>query len=186
MPAHKRGISPSATRPYRCISGTRTLGEGRFSSRRSFAPRTTSGVLRRINESARCLPSVLWFPGGSVLRAGWQFDESCVLTAACARAEAAIRIKPLLLCRPPRMEAIRAAVEAVAPEHLLGLLGSSPIPRSFVTSCVCLQLRPLPFTGITRLHQYYRPLRHPKRPGLSLASNQLINHNHRWGFPCCL
>jgi hypothetical protein len=75
---------------------------------------------------------------------------------------------------------------SVAPEHLLGLLGSSPIPRSFVTSCVCLQLRPLPFTGITRLHQYYRPLRHPKRPGLSLASNQLINHNHRWGFPCCL
>src|SRR5215831_2688656 len=54
------------------------------------------------------------------------------------------------------------------------LLGSSPIPRSFAASCVRLQLRPLPFTGITRLRWYYRPIRHPTRPGLSLASCQLI------------
>ena len=32
-----------------------------------------------------------------------------------------------------------------------------------------------------------RPLRHPTRPGLSLASCQLIlTANHRWGFPCCV
>jgi hypothetical protein len=55
------------------------------------------------------------------------------------------------------------------------LLGSSPIPRSFVASCVSFQLRPLPSTGITRLHRYYEPLRHPTRPGLSLASCQLIH-----------
>jgi hypothetical protein len=30
------------------------------------------------------------------------------------------------------------------------LLGSSPIPRSFVASCVSFQLRPLPSTGVTR------------------------------------
>src|SRR3984893_7275115 len=54
------------------------------------------------------------------------------------------------------------------------LLGSSPIPRSFVACCVCLYLRPLPSTGITRLHRSYEPLRHPIRPGLSLASCQLI------------
>jgi len=50
---------------------------------------------------------------------------------------------------------------------------SSPIPRSFVASCVCFQLRPLSSTGVTRLHRYYDPLRHPTRTGLSLASCQL-------------
>src|ERR1039457_7010276 len=48
-------------------------------------------------------------------------------------------------------------------------------PRSFVASCVSFQLRPLPSTGITRLRQYYEPLRHPKRTGRSLASCQLIH-----------
>jgi hypothetical protein len=48
-----------------------------------------------------------------------------------------------------------------------------------------LELRPLPSTGITRLHWYYEPLRHPKRPGLSLAGVRLaVTHRHRWGFPC--
>jgi len=32
-----------------------------------------------------------------------------------------------------------------------------------------LEPRPLPSTGITRFRRYYGPLRHPKRPGLSLA-----------------
>ena len=34
---------------------------------------------------------------------------------------------------------------------------------------VCLELRLLPSTGVTRLHRYYKPVRHPTRPGLSLA-----------------
>jgi hypothetical protein len=55
------------------------------------------------------------------------------------------------------------------------LIGLSPISRSFVASCVRLQLRPLPSTGVTRLHQYYEPLRHPSQPGLSLTSCQLIH-----------
>ena len=42
-----------------------------------------------------------------------------------------------------------------------------------VTSCVSLQLRPLSSIGVTRFHRYCEPLRHPKRPGLSLASCQL-------------
>jgi hypothetical protein len=67
------------------------------------------------------------------------------------------------------------------------LLGSSPIPLSSSLLAFCFQLRSLPFTGITRLHRYYGPLRHPKRPGLALASCQLIpTANHRWGFPCCV
>src|ERR1017187_6292799 len=45
---------------------------------------------------------------------------------------------------------------------------------SFVASCVRLLLRPLPSTGVTRLPRYFEPLRHPIRPGLSLASCQLI------------
>ena len=59
-------------------------------------------------------------------------------------------------------------------EHSVELLGSSPIPRSFVASCVSFQLRPLPSTGITRLRRYYEPLRHPSQPGLSLTSCPLI------------
>jgi len=35
--------------------------------------------------------------------------------------------------------------------------------------------RPLPSNGVTRLHRYYEPLRHPSQPGLSLASCQLIH-----------
>src|SRR5207253_6883713 len=58
-------------------------------------------------------------------------------------------------------------------EHLVGLLDSSSIPRSFAAFCVSFQLRPLPSIGITRSHRYCEPLRHPKRPGLSLTSCQL-------------
>src|SRR5499433_2678954 len=47
---------------------------------------------------------------------------------------------------------------------------------SVVASCVRLQLRPLPSTGVTRLRRYYEPLRHPSRPGLSLTSCQLIRN----------
>jgi hypothetical protein len=54
------------------------------------------------------------------------------------------------------------------------LSGSSPISLSVVASCVRLQLKPLPSTGVTRLPPYYEPLRHPSQPGLSLASCQLI------------
>ena len=35
--------------------------------------------------------------------------------------------------------------------------------------------RLLPFTGVTQLHRYYEPLRHPSQPGLSLTSCQLIH-----------
>src|SRR5271169_4747436 len=43
----------------------------------------------------------------------------------------------------------------------------SPGCRSLLT--LDLELRPLPSAGVTRFHGYYGPLRHPKRPGLSLA-----------------
>src|SRR5260370_17018212 len=55
------------------------------------------------------------------------------------------------------------------------LSGLSPLSLSVVASCVRLQLRPLPSTGVTRLRQYYEPLRHPSQPGLSLTSCPLIH-----------
>src|SRR5467141_4257244 len=75
------------------------------------------------------------------------------------------------------------ATPSATSEHLVELLGSSPIPRSFVASCVSFQLRPLPSPGVTRLHRYYEPLRHPTRPGLSLASCQLTHTRSPLGLP---
>jgi hypothetical protein len=37
-----------------------------------------------------------------------------------------------------------------------------------------LELGPLPSTGITRLQQYYEPIRHPTEPGPALTSRQLV------------
>ena len=54
---------------------------------------------------------------------------------------------------------------------------------SFHTSCVCLEPRPLPSTGITRLPRYYGPLRHPKSPGTSLTSFRLLIPEHAKGLP---
>ena len=54
---------------------------------------------------------------------------------------------------------------------------------SFPTSCACLELRPLPSTGITRLPRYYEPLRHPKAPGLSLTGVRLVTLQPRKGLP---
>jgi hypothetical protein len=54
---------------------------------------------------------------------------------------------------------------------------------SFSTYCVDLELRPLPSTGITRLPRYYKPLRHPTAPGLSLAGVRLVIADHAAGLP---
>ena len=45
--------------------------------------------------------------------------------------------------------------------------------RKSAVSRVGLELRPLPSPGITRLQRYYGPLRHPTRPGLTLAGCRL-------------
>ena len=62
-----------------------------------------------------------------------------------------------------------------------------PISWMSVTYDADLELRPLPSTGVTRLRRYYGPLRHPKRPSLSLAGVRLrVTRPHRMGFPCCV
>ncbi|UIF84705.1 alcohol dehydrogenase catalytic domain-containing protein [Cupriavidus necator] len=74
---------------------------------------------------------------------------------------------------------------SAASEHQTELIGCS-ISRSLTTYCVCLELRPLPSTGITRLHRYYGPLRRPKEPGLSLAGVRLAIPDHVKGLPVLL
>src|SRR5450755_871148 len=75
----------------------------------------------------------------------------------------------------------RATPSAVS-DPLSELIGF-PISRSFPTYCVCLELRSLPSTGVTRLQRYYEPLRHPKAPSLSLAGFRLVIADHAMGLP---
>jgi len=82
------------------------------------------------------------------------------------------------------------ATPPVASEPSLEVLGSSPIPFALATSCVDLEPRPLPSTGVTRIPRYYGPIRHPTRPGnsrptqWSLAGVRLeVTHLHRIGLP---
>src|SRR5208337_3954007 len=79
---------------------------------------------------------------------------------------------------PSLSRATPSAVSERCPE----LIGC-PIPRSFTTYCVCLELRSLPSPGVTRLQRYSEPLRHPKAPGLSLTGVRLIIPDHAMGLP---
>jgi hypothetical protein len=74
------------------------------------------------------------------------------------------------------------ATRTAASEHSLELMGF-PISRSFTTYCVCLELRSLPSTGVTRLPPYYEPLRHPRTPSLSLTGFRLVIADHALGLP---
>ena len=60
--------------------------------------------------------------------------------------------------------------------------GSNSGPDPYVD----LEPRPLPSTGVNRLHRYYGPLRLPRRPGLSLAGIRLGHAPTAWGLPCCV
>src|SRR4029077_17078678 len=74
------------------------------------------------------------------------------------------------------------ATPSTASEHSLELIGF-PISGSFTTYCVCLELRSLPSTGVTRLRRYYEPLRHPRAPSLSLTGFRLVIADHALGLP---
>src|SRR4029077_10815848 len=74
------------------------------------------------------------------------------------------------------------ATPSAASEHLLELIGF-PISMSFTAYCVCLELRSLPSTGVTRLQRYYEPLRHPRAPSLSLTGFRLVIADHALGLP---
>jgi hypothetical protein len=67
-------------------------------------------------------------------------------------------------------------------EQFSELIGC-PVSKSLTTCCVCLELRSLPSTGVTRLPRYCEPLRHPKAPDLSLAGVRLVIADHAMGLP---
>ncbi len=72
-----------------------------------------------------------------------------------------------------------------SPDDSLELGRLSPISTPLTTSRGVSEVRPLPSAGITRRHQSYEPVRHPRRPGLSVAGHRLVAAtHHRWGFPC--
>src|SRR3984957_1333934 len=75
----------------------------------------------------------------------------------------------------------RATPSAVS-ERCSELIGF-PISRSLTASCVCLELRPLPSPGVPRLQRYYKPLRHPTVPSLSLTGVWLVIPDRAWGLP---
>src|ERR1700716_750916 len=72
------------------------------------------------------------------------------------------------------------ATPSAASEEFSELIGC-PISKSFTTYCVCLELRSLPSTGVTRLPRYYEPLRHTRAPGLSLTGFRLVIAEPRLG-----
>ena len=80
---------------------------------------------------------------------------------------------------PPSLSRVTPSAVSEHPSKLSGC----PISRSLTTSCVRLEPRPLPSTGITRLHRYYGPLRHPTAPGLSLTGVRLVIPHHAEGLP---
>src|SRR5271154_5514368 len=65
------------------------------------------------------------------------------------------------------------ATPSAASQHHAEMVGF-PIPMSFATFCLCLELRSLPSTRVTRFPPYYEPPRHPRAPGLSLTGVRLI------------
>ena len=63
-----------------------------------------------------------------------------------------------------------------------GVIGIAT-PKTLLPFSIPPHLRPLPSAGITPLHQYYGPLRHPDRPGLSLAGFRLVRATPPTGLP---
>jgi hypothetical protein len=59
----------------------------------------------------------------------------------------------------------------------------SPLSLSFSSATDLLELGSLPSTGVTRLPRYYEPVRHPRRPGLSLAGVRLGFRSPPMGLP---
>jgi hypothetical protein len=90
---------------------------------------------------------------------------------------------------PSRPEMIQTVAEnaGISSVSRRAITRISPISWCFVAFCVHYQPRPLRSTGVTRLHHYYGPLRHPLRPSLSLAGVRFrVTRPHRGGFPCCV
>ena len=68
---------------------------------------------------------------------------------------------------------------------LHGVDRHTPISGLLVSSRNMPEVRLLSSTGITRRHQSYEPVRHPRQPSLLLTEFRLrATTSRRWGFPC--
>ena len=63
-----------------------------------------------------------------------------------------------------------------------GVIGIAT-PKTLLPFSIPPHLRPLPSADVTRRLQYYGPLRHPDRPGLSLAGFRLVRATPPTGLP---
>ncbi len=91
----------------------------------------------------------------------------------CGFAASGSRTRPLMRSHTERSRSSRPFALACNASHSVRTFGGgtrqhghSPGSRCL---CVVLEPRPLPSTGVTRLHRYYGPLRLPRQPGLSLT-----------------
>ena len=83
-----------------------------------------------------------------------------------------------------RLVLVVVVIASGTSQPLMEFIGSRQSPGCLSRPQMGLERRPLPSTGVTRLQRYYEPLRHPGRPGLSLAGVRLrVTRPHRLGFP---
>ena len=68
-----------------------------------------------------------------------------------------------------RLVLVVVVIASGTSQPLMEFIGSRQSPGCLSRPQMGLQRGPLPSTGVTRLQRYYEPLRHPGRPGLSLA-----------------
>jgi hypothetical protein len=68
-------------------------------------------------------------------------------------------------------------VPSAVAESLLEVVGNMATLPTLDRFRDAPEVRPLPSTGITRLPRYYKPVRHPRRPGLSLTGVRLGNES---------
>ncbi len=86
--------------------------------------------------------------------------------------------------RERRLAHVAVVIASGTSKPLVEFIGSRQSPGFPSRPQMGLELRPLPSTGVTRRQRYYEPLRHPRRPGLSLAGVRLrVTRPHRLGFP---
>ena len=104
-------------------------------------------------------------------------DQTCT-----GKLTSASPIAPRIRLSDKTSRLLSRATPSAASEHSLELIGF-PISRSFTTYCVCLELRSLPSTRVTRFPRYYEPLRHPRAPSLSLTGFRLVIADHALGLP---
>jgi hypothetical protein len=84
----------------------------------------------------------------------------------------------------PAIPSLWHAAPSGASEPWVEVRGSRQSPGSRARCDADLELRPLPSTGVTRRPRYCEPVRHPARPGLSLAGVRLkVTRLHQVGLP---